>query len=162
VRRRQLLDRLERERLDAEPLDRRAGPQLAHHEPERVGKVQLVVAVGGDHERGRGPDSPTQQPEDVQRRFVRPVEVFEDQDRRAGRPQLADELGGDRMWPRVPRDELLQRAADLLRDVQERPQRAWREERVTRAVERPYRRLPLQERAYERGLAPARLAADED
>jgi hypothetical protein len=162
VRRRQLLDRLPRQRLDPEPLHRGARPQLAEHDPERVGEVQLVVAVGGDHERGHGLDSPAEQPKDVQRRFVRPVEVLDDQDRRARGPQLAQELCGDRVWPGLPADELLQRAARLLGDVQERPQRAGSEERVTRAVEHSCRRLLLQECTHERGLAPARLAADED
>ena len=81
--------RRRREGLELEPLDRLAARELAEHEPERVGAVELVVAVAGENESGNALDPANEQLQDVERGLVRPVQVLDDQDRRRPRPQLA-------------------------------------------------------------------------
>src|SRR3954462_5665463 len=56
--------------------------QLAEDDPQRVAEVELVVAVGAEHERRRRVGLPGQQPHDVQGGLVGPVQVLEDEDRR--------------------------------------------------------------------------------
>ena len=63
------------------------------------------------------------------------------------------------MPPRTRLDERRQLAADLVGDVEQRAERARREERVARAPEQAS--LVAAERAQQRGLADACLAADE-
>lgn len=87
------------------------------------------------------------------------MHVLENEDRRLRRLQLVQELGGDRVWARLPGDELRQAPADLLGHVQQRPERARREERVAGSVEDPGRALLRAELADERRLPDARLAA---
>ena len=53
-------------------------------------RSELVVAVGDEHERPERREPPAEKAEQVERRFVRPVRVFDD-DERWGQPRA--ELG---------------------------------------------------------------------
>jgi hypothetical protein len=49
-----------------------------------MGAIDLVVAIGRQHERGERLDTAAEQSQDVERRLVGPVQVLEHDD--AGRP----------------------------------------------------------------------------
>ena len=88
------------------PADRRTRGELAEHDPQRIGDVELVVAVAGDDERGHRLDPAGEQAEDVERRLVGPVHVLEHEDGRAPsaaapRASAADDL----VRHRAPLDE---------------------------------------------------------
>jgi hypothetical protein len=136
--------------------------QLSEDDPQRVAKVELVVAIGAEHERRRRVGLPGQQPHDVEGGLVGPLQVLEDEDRRRAARELAQQRAGHLVRPRVARRGVSQVAAGLLGDVDERPQRARREERVARAPKDPRGPAVLVDEApCERGLAGAGLAGDE-
>jgi hypothetical protein len=72
--------------------------QLAEHDPQRMRAVELVVAVGREHQRRDRLDATGEQAHDVQRGLVGPVQVLEHHDARSPlgqlRGQRGDELGG--------------------------------------------------------------------
>jgi hypothetical protein len=124
-----------------------------------MAKLELVVAIGGDDERGRRVDLAGQQAHDVETGLVGPVEVLEHEDRRRAVGELAQQRGRDLVRRRGAGRDLREVAADLLGDVEQRAERARREERVARAPQDPRRgALPVGEQADERRLARARLA----
>ena len=80
--------------------------QRAEHHAQRVRAVEFVVAVGGDHERRQRLDPARQQPDDVERRLVGPVQVLEHDDRgpSAARPRARrPACRASRLRPRAPR-----------------------------------------------------------
>jgi hypothetical protein len=158
----ELRDRPRREREELHPPDRPARCQLSEHDPERMRTVQLVVAVAG-HDQGRHRLHPAgEQPQDVERRLVRPVHVFEDEHGRDPRAQLPRERRHHLVRHRTTLDDRLELAAGPLGDGDERPERARREERFAGAPEDPRRSAVLfAEPPHERRLADARLAADQ-
>ena len=81
VRRRQLGDGLQRQRLEPQA-GRLAACELAERDAQRMPAVELVVAVAGHEQRGHGRDAAAQQPQHVERRGVGPVHVLEHDDRR--------------------------------------------------------------------------------
>ena len=97
--------------------------------------VELVVAVGGDHERGQRLDPARQQPEDVERRLVGPVQVLQHDDR--GSSEFGRERGGQRARRRALGHERGELAARLLGDVDERAERARCVQRVAGAPQDP-------------------------
>ena len=128
-----------------------------------MGAIELVVAVAGEDERGHALDLARQQAQHVERRLVGPMEVLEDEDGWAPPGQLADERAGDLVRPGLARDELLELAAGHLGDVEERAERARREQALARTPEDARRvAAPIAERAQQDRLAGARLAPDED
>ena len=162
VRGRQLGNGLRGQGPQLEPEDPRARAQAAEHEPERMGAVELVVAIGGDRQGRDTLELAPQEAQDVERGLVGPVHVLEDEDR--GRPgtQLLHELCDDVVRARLPLDELCERPADLLGDVDERRERGGREERVARTPENPGRPVLLgAEAPDEGGLAHAGLPGHE-
>jgi hypothetical protein len=135
--------------------------EIAEYEPKWVGAVELVVAVRRDDEDGKRPDSSPEQPEDIERRLVGPVQILEDEHRAPGLQLLAEScehLVGEGSGG----DKLLEAATGICGHVGEWPERAWREQRVTCAREDSGVRSSRAERADERGLADTRLAGDED
>jgi hypothetical protein len=163
VRRGQLADGLLGERRDREPRHRARRGQLPEHERERVGAVELVVAIAGEDERGHALDLAREQAQHVEGRLVGPMEVLEHEDGRAPAGQLADERTGDLVRPGLARDELLEVAAGHLGDVEQRTERPRGEQAVAGTPEDARRIVALiAERAQQDRLAGARLAAHED
>ena len=158
ARRGQLGDGTLRERRHGQPLDLCACCELADHDPKRMGAVELVVAVGGDHEQRELPDPARQQPQRVERRLVRPVDVLEDDDRRltgCDQPeQRPDDLGGPAIERRL-------QLIGLLGDVEERPERPGREEGVAAAPQHARSAGRVAEATDGDGLADPGLARDE-
>jgi hypothetical protein len=70
------------ERLDVDPVGSRAALELGQQRPQRVAAVQLVRAVGGDHEHALGVQRARQEREERARRAVGPVDVLERQQHR--------------------------------------------------------------------------------
>ena len=90
-----------------------AGGELSDHDSQRLGAVELVVAVAGEDERGNGLDASSDQPEDVERGLVRSVDILDNQHRRAVALELANEPGHDLVRPgALPRSPSPQVAAD--------------------------------------------------
>ena len=126
--------------------------------------IERVVAVGRDHQRRNGRDPACEQPQHVQRGLVGPVDILEHEDGRLSRGELPADRRGDLMRPHLAAtDQRFELPADDLGDLEQRSQRARREERVARAPEDAGGLLlVLTEPADERRLADARLARDED
>jgi hypothetical protein len=162
VKRGERRDRPGRQPRDREAVDRAARGQLADDDSQRMGAIELVVAEGGDHERGQRRDPPREQPQDVERRLVGPVQVLEHDDRARVAPQVLGQRRDELRRCRARVGERREPAARLLGDVEQRPERAWRVERVAGAQQRPRPARAPAEGAHERGLADARLAAYED
>ena len=122
VRRCELADGVEGERGELDAAHPRGRRELADNDSERMRPVELIVPIGGDHQCLDRLDPATEQPQDVERRFVGPVDVLEDNDRRLLRVQLVPKRGehGLRLVP--PVDEFLQRFTGLGGDVEERAQ----------------------------------------
>ena len=135
VRLSELRDRALRERRELDPVDRRAGCELAEHEDERMRQSQLVVSIGGDDERRDRLHAASKEPEHVKRRFVRPVHVLQNEDGRAAGGQLLPERLDHVVRHRSAFDDRLQLAPARLPDSPKRPERARREERVARTPE---------------------------
>ena len=72
----ELRDRPRREQDEFHPPDVLGRRQLSEHDPERMRRVELIVAVAGDDEDWHRLHPAGQQPEDVERRLVRPVQVL--------------------------------------------------------------------------------------
>ena len=162
VRRGELRDGLDRQRREPQPVGRVAARELAERDPQRVGAVELVVAVAGDEQRRDGRDAAAEQAQHVERRLVGPVHVLEHDDRRLAAGQLAQQRRGDRVGGGAVGDGLRELAAGDRGDVGQRSERGQREERVAVAPEDPRRLRPaLAEAAQEHGLADAGLARHE-
>ena len=156
----ELGDSLRRERWDREPLGLRKGRQLAKEDAERMNPIELVVPVGREHEQRRLPQLAREQPQHVERRLVRPVHVLDNDDRRRARPRQPEERGDHR--GRALIDRGLELAAGLLGDIEERPQRPRREQRVTAAPQHARRTARLRaECTNSRRLAHPGLPGDE-
>jgi hypothetical protein len=152
-------NRRRRERRELEPC--RAPDRLSQYEAQLLVAVELVVAVAGEHEHRNRREARGEQRDHVERRLIGPVHVLEDQ--HSGRAaKLCDQRRRDLVRSWRPRDELLQLTAGRLGDVQQRSQRTRRAQGLARAPQDARgRSLLLAERAQERRLADAGLAADE-
>ncbi len=94
-------------------------------------RAHLIVAVADDEQDAEGGEAPTEEFDEVERRFVGPMHVFEDQD--GGQAAAAQFLDRD-VEATASRRSAASRApgklaADLARDVIKRRQRMRREER---------------------------------
>ena len=116
--------------VDAE----RAGAELTEHCAEGMAAGELVVAIRGEDERGHALESAREQSQDVERRFVGPMDVLDDDDGRAA-SELADQLGGERVRPRPAGCDARQLAADPIGDLEERAKRARCVQRLARGSE---------------------------
>ena len=128
-----------------------------------MGAFELVVPIAGDQQRGRRADPPAEQAKDVEGALVRPVDVLEHDDGRWAARKLVQKRFGDLVRPRLATHEFVERAARLLRDVDERAERPRREQWVaqtpqgTRLSRKGLAEVPQQYR-----LANAGLATQED
>ena len=126
------------------------------------GRGQLV-AIRHQDQCGDGLDPPSHQTQDIQGRLVRPVNILDDHDRRGSRPQRIHERVGDLVWPATTLHSRNHLAGQHRRDVDERTQRARREQRVARTRHDPDRtRVRTAEAANERGLPDSGLATEQD
>ena len=127
-----------------------------------MGAVELVVAVAGENESGSTLDPASEQLQDVERGLVRPVQVLDDQDRRRPRPQLAHERRRDLVRSGAALDQLLELTAGDLSDVEQRPERTRREQRVAGARQDPRRpAVLLAKPSQQRCLPDSGLASHE-
>ena len=156
---REVVDRALGERLELEA-GHGGARQLAEHAAQRIGAADLVVAVGDDDKRRRRLDTASEQAHEVERRAVCAVQVFDDDEVRRLPAQLAEERREHVDRPRPALDEPLELAARLARDIDERPERPGRLERLAGAREHAGGGDVQAERLDERRLPDPRLAAD--
>jgi hypothetical protein len=91
------------------------------------------------------------------------VVVFQDDDRAPHRPRLVRQRRRDLVRLRARRHEILELAADVLRDVDERAERSWREQRIAGPPQQPLDRLAGGGEATQQcRLAAAGFAGQED
>jgi len=77
-------------------------------------------------------DAPPQVFNEIERRLIGPVDVFDDQD--GWRARQIIENGGEEQWAvRLAIEERAERRRSLLRDVVERTEGTWGEKRLARA-----------------------------
>ena len=152
-------DRPRRQRREREPGQRRLR-QLAERDAQRVVALELVVAVGDRDERRHRRDPACEQAEQVERRLVGPVQVLEHDDRWRAPPQLVEQRGQHVARPGAALDEVGQLAACLGGDVEQRPERPRRVQRLARAREHADGKVGA-ERVEERRLADPGLSGDE-
>ena len=128
-----------------------------------VGVLQGVVAVCPDNQGRRGLRPADEQHENVEGRFIGPVEVLQHQQRGRWR----SELSGQGQGHLVRVGALCQREPELapstLRDSEQRPEGTRREERVAGTPQHPLRPgYFVTERTQEGSLAHSRFTADQD
>ena len=105
-----------------DPTHRLAGRQLADDNPQWMGRGELVVPVRRDHQGGDAVQAARQDAHDVEGGLVRPMDVFEDQDRR--RPtQLRSQGVRQLVRPHPLLGQLGEGTSGQSRDVQKRPER---------------------------------------
>lgn len=85
------------ERLHAETGDGGRGGYVSPHQAERVAGAHLVVEVRGDQQRAPVHDAAGREPHQVQRRLVRPVQVFEDEHQRPAAAAIASSTSRKRV-----------------------------------------------------------------
>ena len=129
--------------MELQPRHELACRQLAEHGPERVGAVELVVAIARDHQSRDRLDPTGEQPQDVERRLVRPVHILEHEHGRCAFAELTSQRRDDLMRNRAARDTLLEVAADILGDREQRAEWARREEGIAGAPQDSRRRTGL-------------------
>ena len=152
--------RRQRERLRRQP--RRAGScQIAEHGAQRMRRCDLVVAKARDEERTGAGDAPAGVAQQIERRLVGPVHVFEHGQCRPFGEQVDE--GDEQAMPlaaAVLRDGQL--AARVDGDVVERAERARCRHRLAGTpVHRGVGAHRSGERSQHGGLADARFAFDE-
>ena len=159
---RQHLHRPRRQRRQPDAPGVPLGGQIPQRDPQRIVGRQRVVPVGGDQQHRRVAQPPPDVPQQVERRVVGPVDVLDHHDiERAGCADLSEQ-GPEQLVPIGPgAAQLGQLAAELLGQVEQRPERTGREQ----AVARPPPPAPVQQLAahpLEQGRLPdARLAGDQ-
>jgi hypothetical protein len=156
-------DRCRRERADLEPVDARACRELAEHQPQRVPAVELVVAIARDYKHGDGLNAPAEEPKHVERGLIGPVDILEHKHARPAGPELADERRRQLVRQDAAGHHLLELAAGVFGNREQRPERTRGEERVAASPEHagpvPH---ACAEVPQQRCLAGARIAAHQD
>ena len=155
-------DSVARQRPHPDAADSVNRGQASEDDAKRVGPAKLVVAIRRDDQRIEPLDPAGEEPNDVERALVGPVDVFQHDDRGRRPGELLDERVRKAVRVRTAANEVVERSADRPRDVDERSQRPRHEERVARSREhrRALRHLRA-ETPQESALADARLACDE-
>ena len=134
--------------------------QIADHVPERVPRADLVVAIGNREHRVRPVDAASQILEQIERCFVRPVHVFE-YDQRLLALQFIEGGAEDGVADSAGIHGGQQRSLSLPGDVVQRREWPGREERITRAPQHPSIALQMRKLLQQNGLSDARLACHE-
>ena len=119
-------DAFARERPQAQAIDADGTAKAAEDDPQGVGRLELVVAIGREHERGRRLDAAAKQAQHVESRLVRPVQVFEHEHARP-LSQLVEQRGHDLVRQGATGDKRFERVSGLGGHVSERPERPRRE-----------------------------------
>ena len=154
-------DRGPAQRGQLQPARVRRADEVAEDRAERVVGAERVAVRQHEQQRQRS-DPAGEEPHEVERRLVRPVQVLDDEHARAG-AQGVEHRGEDLVLGGGAAQQGGDVGAELVRDVAERAERAGRAQRVAHAPQRlRLRPRPLDEGAQEDGLADARLAGDED
>ena len=137
--------------------------EIAERHAEPVGGGQAVVPVGGDEQHRGVAQPPAQVAEQVEGGLVGPVDVLDDDHVQHPRRAEHAEQRAEQFLAAGPGPAALQqRAAELIRQVEQRPERARREQAVAHAP-RPasIRQIPAQP-LDQRRLPHSRLAAEQD
>jgi hypothetical protein len=152
-----------RERWQVDPPGAALAGELAQCQSEPVIGCEGIVAEGHEQQDRQLGDPATEEAEQVQRRLVRPLHVFDHQ-----HPEVGDR--GRRLQHRV--EDLVarrrrpygvqQRAAELSRHVVHRTQRSRREQAVAQAPRPRGVDQPALQLFDQRGLAHSRLTGDQD
>jgi hypothetical protein len=154
----ELRDSVRRERRERHPGERQPRRHLAEHDPDRMARVERVVAVAQDDQHTIRRDPARQQPEHVERRLVGPVHVLHDQHGRLVPAQLLDQRRRHLVRDRLTQQPLRELGAYVGGEVVNRPQRPRREKRIARPAQHPRRAGPLRaEPPDQRRLAAPRL-----
>ena len=119
----------------------RAGTEFPKQCAQRMTPGELVVAKRRDHKSRHGRESPSEQTQDVKRRFVCPVDVLDQNDGGPGR-ELADELGRERVRLRPTRRNTRKLATYAVGDLEERAKRARSVQRLAGGAEDAHRLAP--------------------
>ncbi len=146
------------QRRHLETVDRRSGGEVSEQDAKWM-VVGDLVAEGDDDERRRLGDPAADDPKDIERGLVGPVRILDHEHDRAS--QLLEQCHRDVAWMAPRLDGRRERSPDLRRYVGEGAERSGRREMLARTGERAATML-RGETTYERGLADAGFAADED
>ena len=154
--------RIDREARQLDTGGRPAGREIAEEHAQRVLGAQLVVAIGEDQKGTRLDHAAGQEFDEIDGRFIGPVNILEDEERRLRGIQKLIEHGGEHGSAADLALELrLQLAADLPRDVVERAERRRREQRVAISLEDAHSPGVGREETIDEGcLSDAGFAAD--
>jgi hypothetical protein len=77
-----LCDRASRQPRDIQTLDASGPNELTKYDAQRMGAAKLVVAISGHHQGTKPINATAKQPQDIERRLVRPVQILKHQHRR--------------------------------------------------------------------------------
>ncbi len=159
----ELLDRLRRERHQSDARDVPTRRELADHDAKGMRGLELVVSIGCYDQNRRSVDPPREQPDDVQCRLVRPVQVLEGEDRRSSGTHVAEQRRNDLVRHRLACDDGGEFASRIVGDRNERSERSRREEWVATTHQQPGPpRVPVAELPQEARLPDAGLSSDQD
>src|SRR3981189_1403905 len=124
-------------------------------------RADLVIAIRNGEHCVCAMNAASQKLEQIERRFVRPMHVFEYAHRLRPALQLIERCGKDYVAVRAGIDGRQQRALRLPRDVVQRGEGPGREERIARPPQYTRFARLLRQFLQQRGLADPRFAADE-
>ena len=146
------------QRGELQPPRVRRADEVAQHRAQRV-RGPDGVPVGQHEQQRQSGDAAGEEPDEVERGLVAPVQVFDDEG--TGPAAQCLEHGGEDLvlGHRLPQHGR-HRGADLAGDVAERAERAGSAQGVAHAPQHRHRRL-LDELPQQDGLADARLPGDE-
>jgi hypothetical protein len=136
--------------------------KLPQHNPQPMCTVKLIP-IAGDEQRRNSLDTPPEQPQNVERRLVSPMNILKHDNRRRPTACLAHQRRRNIRRPRAALKRSGELAARELRDIEQRSERARREKRVATTPQdtcRAVRRFTKPSQQHR--LPDPRLATDED
>jgi len=143
-------------------LDRLPRGQLAEDDSEGMSPFESLAAVRDDQQCRDRIEPAGNQPQHVQRRLVGPVHVLEHEDRGHAPAELLDDSRCNLVGDRTAEHEIAEFRPCRLRDVEDRPQWPWGEQRVAGTPEEPRSvPMPLAEMADESCLSCTGFTLDE-
>ena len=146
--------------LHLEPGHALAASDVAEHQAKRMRTIELVLTIRDDNQSTNRRDPAPDETHNIERRLVRPVKILQDNQRRRPRRQLAHERIRDLIGSRPALHKPLEIAAGQPGDIEQRPKRARREQRITFPPQNASRAsLLVAETPQQRRLADARLTS---
>ena len=144
-------------------VDVRRRGEATEHDPQGMGRANLVVAIGREQEGARRGDAPPEEAEEIERRLVGPMDILEDdQRRRRSSGEHAKEGAEDLIARGTGRELAGDVAVHGVGDVNEWAERAGGRERIADAGEGACGGTEsLAKVVTEGGLAYSSLAAEE-